>query len=227
MPHFTIDHVNLKIDGQEILKDITLSFAEKRVGIVGANGSGKSSFVRLLNGLVKPSSGTLKLDDLDIVQQPKLARRHVGFVFQNPDHQIVYPTVEEDLGFGLKNLKLDRSEIDTRLTQILDRFDLSHLKKRLCHTLSGGEKQMIALLGVAVMAPEVVVLDEPTTLLDLRHKCKILSMIEQLEQNVVMVTHDLELLAHFDRVLCFDRGRLVKDGPPDEVVALYKELMGA
>ncbi|TVR10126.1 MAG: ABC transporter ATP-binding protein [Salinarimonadaceae bacterium] len=211
----------------EVLSDIDLSLAERRIGIVGANGSGKSTFVRLLNGLVIPASGSVLVDGLDTRRDGRAIRRRVGFVFQNPDHQIVYPLVEEDLAFGLRNLGLRGAALEERVTQALERFGLAPLRKRSAHLLSGGEKQLLALAGVLAMEPSTVVLDEPTTLLDLRNKRRIANALASLDQQVIMVTHDLDLLAGFDRVIVFEAGRIVADGAPADGVARYLALMEA
>ena len=151
----------------------------------------------------------------------KVLRRHVGFVFQNPDNQIVYPIVAEDLAFGLKNLKLSEAETHQRIGEVLRRFELEHLRDRFTHQLSGGEKQMIALVSVLVMQPNMIVLDEPTTLLDLWNKRKFMAALDALEQSIVVVSHDLELLEGVDRVLHFEDGTLVEDGNPGTVIANY------
>lgn len=222
-----IDKASCRFGETQVLHDLSLSLGERRVGVVGANGSGKSTFARLLNGLVLPTSGRVLVDGIDTRKDGRAARRRVGFVFQNPDHQIVYPLVEEDVAFGLRNLGLRGRELDERVAQALARFGLAHLARRSAHLLSGGEKQMLALAGVLAMDPATIVLDEPTTLLDLRNKKRIASALASLDQQVVMVTHDLDLLAGFDRVIVFEAGRVVADGPPGDAVAAYVAMMEA
>ncbi|SMD03039.1 biotin transport system ATP-binding protein [Fulvimarina manganoxydans] len=209
-----------------VLRDITLTIEERRVGIIGANGSGKSSFARLLNGLVLPSEGKVTVDGLDTRRDTKAVRRKVGFVFQNPDNQIVYPTVGEDIVFGLKNRGYSKAEIAAKVEAILSRLELSALKDRLAHELSGGERQMVALAGVLVLKPDWLVLDEPTTLLDLRNAKRIMSHIERLDQRAIMITHDLKRLEDFDRVLVIDEGRILCDDRPAAAIAAYERLVG-
>lgn len=204
--------------GHAILRDLTLNIAEKRVGIIGRNGSGKSSFVRLLNGLVTPDTGTIQIGDLD---NPRHFRRQVGFVFQNPDNQIVYPQTREDIEFGLKNMGLERAEIARRVDLVMQRFGLTGLADRMTHELSGGEKQLVALAGVMVMEPRLIVFDEPTTLLDHWNKAMFMQTVALLDQPIVMVSHDLELLSDFDRVIWLEDGAIAGDGPPDEIIAKY------
>lgn len=220
-----IDTVTLKYNDRAVLRDVSLTLTEKRIAIIGANGSGKSSFARLLNGLALPTSGTVKVDGLDTTRQGKDVRRKVGFVFQNPDNQIVFPVVEEDLAFGMKNLGFSKKEIAEKTTEILKRYDMSDLREHPAHLLSGGQKQLLAISGVLVMQPDYVVLDEPTTLLDLRNKRRITRAIEALEQTVILVSHDLDLLQDTDRVIVFDEGRVVADDVPSKAIPFYVERM--
>ncbi|WP_279477933.1 ABC transporter ATP-binding protein [Aureimonas sp. SK2] len=216
--------VSLARGGRDVLSRLDLRLAERRIGVIGANGSGKSSFARLLNGLLLPTEGTVRVFGLDTAADGRAVRRRVGFVFQNPDNQIVYPTVGEDLAFGLKPLKLDRGELARRVSFALAEAGLAGFENRLTHELSGGERQMVALAGVGIARPEILVLDEPTTLLDLRNKRRVMARIDALQQTVVMVTHDLDLLSGFDRVLVFETGRLAFDGPPAEAIGAYRSL---
>lgn len=220
-----IETVRLAYGDRTVLQDISLSLTERRIGIIGANGSGKSSFARLLNGLVLPTSGTVKIDGLDTSAKGKEVRRKVGFVFQNPDNQIVFPTVAEDLAFGMKNLRLPKDEIARKTDTVLARYDMSDLRDHPAHLLSGGQKQLLAISGVLVMEPAYLVLDEPTTLLDLRNTRRIASALEALEQTVILATHDLDLLSDFDRVLVFDEGRIVADDTPANAIPFYVERM--
>lgn len=221
----TLTDVSLSFDGRRILAPFSLSLGEKRIGIIGANGSGKSSFARLLNGLTQPDTGHVRLGDLDSIKDARALRRKVGFVFQNPDTQIVFPVVAEDLAFGMKNMGLDRAEIDARIDDILARYDMGALRDHPAHLLSGGQKQLLAISGVLVMHPDIVVMDEPTTLLDLRNRNRIRRAISQVEQQVILITHDLDLLSDFDRVIMFDNGHIAHDGTPKDVIRAYQEAM--
>ncbi|MEP5700694.1 MAG: ABC transporter ATP-binding protein [Sneathiella sp.] len=222
-----LDAVSVELEGRCILKDITLEIPEKRVGIIGLNGSGKSTFARLINGLQSPTKGDVTVDGLKTKKDGKQIRRKVGFVFQNPDNQIVYPIVSEDLSFGLKNLKISKEEMAAKVHATLARYHLSHLSDRLTHHLSGGGEQMIALLGVMIMEPDYIVLDEPTTLLDLRNKTRLMFVLETVPQSLLLVTHDLDLLSDFDRILCFHEGKVYADGRPSVVIEQYQALCGA
>ncbi|MBY3552448.1 ATP-binding cassette domain-containing protein [Modestobacter lapidis] len=208
-----------------VLHDVTLTLAEHRIGVIGGNGSGKSTFARLLNGLVLPTEGQVLVDGLDTRTDLRAVRRRVGFVFQDPDAQIVHPTVAEDVAFGLQNQGVPAEERAVRVAEVLDRYGLAGHADHPAHLLSGGQKQLLAIAGVLVMRPLRVVFDEPTTLLDLANKRRIARVVAELEQDVVVVTHDLDLLAGFDRVVVFAAGRVVADGPPAESVAAYLASM--
>lgn len=218
-----LDGVGVERDGRSVLTDLNLRLTEQRIGIVGANGSGKSTLVRLFNGLVQPSAGRLRVDGLDPVAQARAVRRRVGFVFQNPDLQIVMPLVHEDLAFGLRNSGVPAEEIEPRITAVLQRLGIAALAERHCHALSGGEKQLVALAAVLVMEPAILVFDEPTTLLDLRHRRRLGRCLGELAQPAVVVSHDLDWLADFDRVLVIEAGRLVYDDVPAAALAWYRE----
>ena len=220
-----VSNVNHRFGERRVLRDINLSIGERRVGVIGANGSGKSTFVRLLNGLLIPDEGTVTVDGVDTRQDVKAVRRKVGFVFQNPDNQIVFPIVEEDIEFGLKNLKLPKVEIARKVDSILRAYRLEHLRTSAAHLLSGGEKQMLAISSVLVMEPQYVVFDEPMTLLDLRNKKLVLDTIHTIGQPVILVTHDLDHLHDFERVIVFDGGEIIADGYPESAIRHYMQAM--
>ena len=210
---------------RQVLSDVDLHLTERRVGVIGANGSGKSTFARLLNGLVLPSAGDVLVDGLSTRSSVREVRRRVGFVFQDPDAQIVHPTVAEDAGYGLENQGVPPGERAERVTEILARYGLAGHADHPAHLLSGGQKQLLAIAGVLVMRPAHIVFDEPTTLLDLVNARRIERVIQELEQQVVVVTHQLDLLDGFDRVLVIHGGQVVQDGPPRASVAAYRALM--
>ena len=175
---FEIANVSHRFGACDVLKDVNLSITEHRIGIIGANGSGKSTFARLLNGLLIPDEGTVTVDGIDTREDAKAVRRRVGFVFQNPDNQIVFPVVEEDVAFGLRNLKLPKEEIARRVDTVLARYRLGHLRDRPTHLLSGGEKQMLAISAVLVMEPRYVVLGRADDVCsDLRNKQLVIEIV--------------------------------------------------
>lgn len=208
-----------------VLADVDLRLTERRIGIIGANGSGKSTLARLLNGLVVPATGSVRVDGLDTRTQGREVRRRVGFVFQDPDAQIVHPTVAEDVAYGLANQGVPAAERALRVAEVLERYGLAGHADHPAHLLSGGQKQLLAIAGVLVMRPARIVFDEPTTLLDLVNTRRIAQVIGELAQQVVVVTHDLDLLEEFDRVLVVDGGRVVEDAAPGAAVRAYRSLM--
>ena len=208
-----------------VLRDVTVSLTEHRIGVVGANGSGKSTFARLINGLVRPTDGSVTVDGLDTGKDAGKVRRLVGFVFTDPDNQIVMPTVAEDVAFSLRRSKLSRAEVTARVTAALERFELAGHADHPAHLLSGGQKQLLALASVLATEPEIVVCDEPTTLLDLRNTRRVGALLDGLPQRIVLVTHHLDLLERYQRVLVFDQGALIDDGPPERVLDGYRRLM--
>jgi biotin transport system ATP-binding protein len=220
-----VDRVSHSYGVRQVLRDVSVRLPERRIGVIGANGSGKSTFVRLLNGLVLPDSGRVAVNGLDTRTDGRGVRRQVGFCFTNPDAQIVMPTVREDVGFGLRRRGLSRPDRDALVVDVLARFELADHADHPAHLLSGGQKQLLALAAVLVTDPSVLVLDEPTTLLDLRNARKVAGHLESLDQQVVLVTHHLELVEGYDRVLVFDEARLVHDSTPDDAVAFYRKLM--
>lgn len=220
-----IQAVSHRFGEREVLQNINLSLTESRIGIVGSNGSGKSTFVRLLNGLLIPDRGEVWVDGLNTRKQTKAIRRKVGFVFQNPDNQIVYPIVEEDLAFGLKNLKLSKAEIAARVDQMLQRYHLEPLRHQPTYSLSGGEKQLLAIAAVLITNPQYIIFDEPTTLLDLRNRNLIERVLWDLTQSIIVVSHDLDLLKTFDRILVFEAGQIIMDDRPEIALPYYVQLM--
>jgi biotin transport system ATP-binding protein len=214
-----------RVGARTVLDGVDVRLVERRIGIVGANGSGKSTFARMLNGLVLPSTGTVTVDGLDTRRDGREVRRRVGFCFTDPDAQIVMPTVAEDVAFGLRRRGLSREEVRARVQSALASYGLDGHADHPAHLLSGGQKQLLALASVLVTEPAVLVMDEPTTLLDLRNATMIAEVVAALPQQVVLVTHHLDLLDGFDRVLVFDEGRVVGDDTPAAAVASYRGLM--
>lgn len=213
--------VTVTREGQDVLRDVDLCLDEQRIAVIGLNGSGKSTLVRLLNGLLLPTRGTVQVGGLSTATDAKRIRRQVGFVFQNPENQIVMPLVAEDLAFGAKNLGLRGAELSARVDGVLERLGIPHLAERESYALSGGEKQLVALASVLVMEPSTIVFDEPTTMLDRRNRRRLQATIDELDQRAVVVTHDLELIGGYDRVLVVHEGRIAFDGAPGPAVEFY------
>lgn len=218
-PTILLEGVKVILSDRPILRGIDLHLSEKRIGVIGLNGSGKTTFARLLNGLQLPTEGTVFVDGCSTKKEKKKVQRRVGFVFQNPEHQIICPTVAEDLAFSLKGSGLPQEAQQAKIRALLQRHQFEQLYERSIYELSAGEKQMVALLGALIHAPPHLVLDEPGALLDWRQKERLLAILAKVEGQVIVVTHQLDLLDDFDRVIGLCRGRVVIDGPP----ALAKE----
>lgn len=220
-----LDAVTHRYGERTVLRDVTLDLGEQRVAIIGANGSGKSTLARTFNGLVLPTDGTVSVDGRDTRRHGADVRRRVGFMFTDPDAQIVMPTVGEDIEFSLRRKGLSRLERQARVTEVLDRFGLAGHADHAAHLLSGGQKQLLALASVLVTEPSVLVCDEPTTLLDLRNTERVAALLLALPQQVVLVTHDLDLVAAYERVLVIDEGVVAYDGRPADAVRAYRDLV--
>lgn len=208
------------------LHPLTLALNERRIGIVGLNGSGKTTFARLINGLVKPSAGHVTVNGLDTVKDDRAVLAETGFIFQNPQHQLIMPIVSDDIAFGLKNRGLPAKEIALRTEAVLARFGVSHLARRRVHELSGGETQLVAMASVVVTGPRILILDEPTNQLDLRNRRMIAETIDALDEDAIVISHDLGLVERVERLLLFHEGRLVADGSPAETIRRYHEVAG-
>ena len=220
-----VDGVSHAFGDRRVLREVSLTLTERRIAIVGANGSGKSTLARMFNGLVMPDRGSVRVHGLDTKRSTRQVRRTVGFVFTDPDRQILMPTVAEDVELSLSRHRLDRSARAERVAAVLDRFGLAGHADQPAHLLSGGQKQLLALATVLVTEPSVVIADEPTTLLDLRNARMLRGAFATLDTQLVLVTHDLELAGDADRVVVLDDGRVVADDEPAAALAVYRELM--
>jgi len=210
-------------DGSTGIRDITLSvMAGEFLAIAGANGSGKTTLCRHLNGLLKPTSGTVLLRGKPVAEDLLEARRCVGMVFQNADAQLVGETVYNDVAFGPENLGLARTEIAQRVRRALELVELTALASQNPHRLSGGEKRRLAIAGILAMEPDVLVLDEPFANLDYpgsRHLLQQLVSLHQGGRTIILVTHDLEkIVAHIDRLILMHKGRIMHDGSPERIM---------
>ena len=213
--------------GRVLLSPTSLTLTERRVAIIGGNGSGKSTLARLLNGLVSPTAGRVLVDGLDVARKGKEVRRRVGFCFTDPAAQLVMPTCVEDVELSLRRLLRSSSDRRTRALEVLARFGLEELATQSVHTLSGGQRQLLALAGVLAAEPSIVVADEPTTLLDLANTRLVADALFGLSQQLVLVTHDLTLAAQCDRALVVADGAVTVDGPAPEAVAHYTQSVCA
>lgn len=205
-----------------LLDRLDLTVRERRTAVVGLNGSGKSTFLRLFNGLARPSSGTVTVHGTDVARDVRGARRRVGFVFTDPLSQLVMPTPVEDVELSLRGAGVPRARRRTEALQLLERVGIAHRAEHSIYDLSGGERQLAAFAAVLAVEPDVLVLDEPTTLLDLRNRGRLIELLDGLPHQLLIATHDLGLAATAPRVLVLHGGRLVADGRPGQVLPAYE-----
>jgi len=234
---------NLTLDFQihdgtrRVLDNISLEIADGEfVALIGANGSGKTSLARCLNGILAPTAGEVMIDGLNTNSPRDLneIRRRLGMVFQNPDNQIVAPTVEREIAFGPENLGVPRPKMHRRVDRLLGLFRLEAYRQQAPHLLSGGEKQRLALAAVLAMQPRHIVFDEPTSLLDYESRCQVLDLMQQFTASpnpfseqaltILLITQFPEEALFAHRLLVMDRGQIAMDGAPKEIFQHVEEL---
>jgi biotin transport system ATP-binding protein len=221
----SLQGVTLSRGGRRVLEGLDLTVTERRVGLIGVNGSGKSSLVRLLNGLLRADAGEVRLFGRSLSEKGFRPARHVGFIFQNPDHQILFPTVAEELSFGLDQLGMPKAEARERTLAFLAREGVGDWAERAVQELSEGQKQLVCVLAVLIMEPALLILDEPFSSLDLPTRRQIMAFLEKRPEMQILISHDLESFEGFERVVWLDKGKIAGDGPPDEVIAAYRQAM--
>lgn len=230
MPQIELIGVNYSYrvgEGQTVRALRNVSFSVEKgefVALAGMNGSGKSTLAKLLNGLFTPSSGDVLIDGINTRDEERTfdVRRKAGMVFQNPDNQMVATIIEDDVAFGPENLGIPREEIIERVDWALDAVGMSEFRTRSASKLSGGQKQRVAIAGVLAMKPDILILDESTSMLDPEGRAEIMDVAKKLNASgitVMSITHNMDEAAQADRVIVLRKGRLVLDGTPKEVFA--------
>lgn len=214
----------------EVLKGLNISFPVGQFcAVLGRNGCGKSTLARLLNGLLKPTSGEVTVGGLPVNEENELAvRRKVGLVFQNPDNQLVATSVEDDVAFGMENIGVPREEMARRVEASLRAVDMWEYRESSPANLSGGQKQRVAIAGILAMEPECVVFDEPTAMLDPKGRREVMDTVLSLKAakniTVIFITHFMEEAALSDRVVILDEGGVAADGKPGEIFLQTERL---
>ncbi len=203
--------------------DITVKEGEF-VALVGHNGSGKSTFAKLINGLSLPKEGKVYIYDMDTADEDKLydIRRTAGMVFQNPDNQLVATVVDEDVAFGPENIGVPHDEIVERVNEALETVHMTEFAKRAPHMLSGGQKQRVAIAGALALKPGLIVFDEATAMLDPKGRAEVMQTIQKLNESgmtIIFITHFMEEAALADRVFVMADGFIIKQGTPEEVLS--------
>ena len=216
------DRIGLTRGAQPLFADFSLVLTEPRIGLVGDNGSGKSTLLRLANGLLAPDGGSVSVNGRDTVRDRKQLHDEIGFVFQNPDHQIIFPTVGEEIAFGLTERGVASDEAKRRAEALLAAHGCAGWAGRAVHELSEGQKQLVCILAVIAPEPAIVLMDEPFSSLDLPLRLSLSARLAALPQQIVMASHDLDLIAGFDRIVWLERGRVAADGPPAEILPRYR-----
>lgn len=226
---------------RRILKDVSLRFTAKRTAVLGLNGSGKSTLLGLFNGLTHPDEGIVRVNGVDTLEAPSRSSKGagarsnsqgafegVGMLFAQPEAQLIMPTVAEDIDLSLRRAaavegsSLSGEQRRERIRELLRERGLERLEDQSVFTLSGGEKQLVALTSVLAARPQILLLDEPTTLLDLRNRARLLKHLESLDQMLVLSTHDLDLAASCDEAVIIHDGRLLAQGDAAQLVQQYR-----
>ncbi len=214
-------------DGKIALENINLDIFEgESVGIVGANGAGKTTLILHINGIIRNNNGNIKVVDMEMTDKNvRKIRSKVGLVFQNPEDQLFSPTVFEDVSFGPLNMKLPADEVVKRTTNALEMVEMSGFENRSSHHLSEGEKKRISIATVLSMNPEILVLDEPTSNLDPKHRRELINLLKKINKTIIIVSHDLEAMLELcNRTVLMNKGKIIKDGKTQELMS-DKKLM--
>lgn len=219
----TLTNASYTVQGKPILHDLTLTLTEGRIGILGQNGSGKTTLLRLLAGLIAPTSGTVRVGSTDPAKDRKAALTQIGILFQNPDHQILFPTVEEELAFGLT--QQNHPNPAQAVAHLLTTENRTHWARAATHTLSQGQRHYLCLLAILLMNPQTLLLDEPFAGLDLPTQARLKRRLDALPQQIITITHDPATLIHADRILWLDHGNLHADGTPAEILPAFIQAM--
>jgi len=220
-----MDAARLRLGDADVLRDVSIELTARTTAVLGENGSGKSSFARVVAGLLRPTSGSVSVLGLDTDKQASELRRRTAMVFSNPDAQILMPTVAEDVAFSLRGGKRPADEVRETVAAALAEFDLAALADRSAHDLSGGQKQLLALCGALVRRPDLVIADEPTAYLDARNAGRIADHLFGGRHRMLLVTHDLVLAERCDEAVLFVDGRIVAAGDSRSIVSQYQESL--
>jgi len=216
------EDVEVRHADRQVLAVSELCLAERRIGLIGDNGSGKSTMLRLMNGLARLTRGRVVVEGLDTARHRKDLPAKVGFLFQNPDHQLIFPTVIEEIAFGPAERGISAPQARQQAMALLEQHGCADWAERNVNELSGGQKQLVCILALLATEPSTLLMDEPFASLDLPTRLVLFRRILALPQRIVMASHDFELLAEFDRVIWLDAGRIRLDGRPAEVLPAYR-----
>ena len=234
MSLITLENIMYRYNNDQennILDDVSFTIEKGEwVTIIGANGSGKSTLVKTLNGLNVPQNGNVIIDGLALNEENIWAiRQKVGMVFQNPDNQFVGSTVADDVAFGLENIGMPRDEMIVKIDQALQQVGMQNFKMHEPARLSGGQKQRVAIAGILALAPDIIVLDEATSMLDPKGRAEVLATVQAIKEEnnltVISITHDLNEAAQADRIFVMEKGQIKYENKPEEVFKLGDDLI--
>lgn len=233
-PLIELKNITFKYQGEDTknaLTDVSLNiYPGEWVALIGHNGSGKSTLAKTINGLITPLSGEILVKD-EIVSEENLwdVRRMIGMVFQNPDNQFVGSTVEDDVAFGLENQGVPREDMVIRVKEALEVVRMSDYATKEPARLSGGQKQRVAIAGVIALRPDVIILDEATSMLDPQGRQEVIDTIRKIKDDsnltVISITHDIDEAAHANRVLVMREGEIIQEGTPGDIFSRGEELI--
>lgn len=218
-------------DASPALKDVSFKIKQGEwIAVIGHNGSGKSTLAKTINGLLLPASGKIKVGGNELNEENVWSiRRMVGMVFQNPDNQFVGSTVEDDVAFGLENQGIPRDEMLKRVKDALERVRMDEFATKEPARLSGGQKQRVAIAGVVALRPDIIILDEATSMLDPEGREEVISTIKKIKEEsnltVISITHDIDEAANANRILVMKQGELVNEGTPEKIFSVGEELV--
>lgn len=220
-----LDDLGYEVGGQSILSGVTLCSSARSVGVVGRNGSGKSTLARLLAGLVKPTAGRIRVADVDIFHDRRAALETVGILFQNPEHQIIFPRVSEEIAFGLRQQGLNKTQAVTRCDEVLHSFDKLHWRDAPISALSQGQKHLVCMMAVMAMRPRLLILDEPYAGLDIPTRRQLGRYLLRARARLFHISHEPADLEACDEIFWRDRGRIVAQGTPAQVLPDFSAEM--
>lgn len=220
-----------KNDERPALEDVSLKvYPGEWIAIIGHNGSGKSTLAKTINGLLAPESGKVQVGDYQLTEEHLWSiRRMVGMVFQNPDNQFVGATVEDDVAFGLENQGIPREEMVIRVQEALKQVRMNEFATREPARLSGGQKQRVAIAGVVALRPDIIILDEATSMLDPEGRAEVIATIKKIKEEnnltVLSITHDIDEAANANRILVMRQGKLIDEGTPEKIFSAGPKLI--
>lgn len=233
-PIIELKNVTFKYDDdaeKKAIDDVSFTINEGEwIAVIGHNGSGKSTLAKTINGLILPDSGTVTISGVEMSEETVWdIRKKIGMVFQNPDNQFVGSTVEDDVAFALENQGVPREEMIQLVADALEKVRMTEFKTKEPARLSGGQKQRVAIAGVVALSPDVIILDEATSMLDPKGRLEVITAIKEIKKEknltVISITHDIDEAAHADRIMVIKKGELIQEGDADDIFSAGEALI--